>query len=217
MKIGTVILATLIILSNCKKQPIFSSKTNNANKVIAIQPLGQKKINETELIYLRNQVSEFYHIRVIILKPQNIPASFSKAGYFEEIYSADSLITFLSKICNDTIVDVVGLTNADIFTIIKHTVQIHNKDTLMPEYKGIFGLGYVGGNSCIISDYRIMTVDEDLLNHRLRNVTFHEIGHNLGLTHCSNDTCLMSDQNGYTRMLDKNSGKYCDICKRKLN
>ncbi len=88
---------------------------------------------------------------------------------------------------------------------------------MLYEVRGIFGLGYVSGNACVVSDYRLMSINKELLYNRLRKVIIHEIGHSLGLPHCSIDSCIMSESNGNISILNKSGGDYCIKCRMKLN
>ena len=212
MKIATVILTIIFFSISCEKNAIISLKNNNQNKIIALQPLGD--YNERQLASVRNEISKFFNTHVIILASVPIPKAFCNN---EEKYSADSLVSFLSKFKNDTIVEVVGLTHKDIYTIREHQIRLNNELSVFYELRGIFGLGYVSGNSAVISDYRLMSNDKELLNNRLRKVIIHEIGHNLGLPHCSDDSCLMSEVNGNIAIPNKMGGDYCIHCKQKLN
>ena len=81
----------------------------------------------------------------------------------------------------------------------------------------LFGMAYLPGNSCVVSDNRFRTNDTAIFNHRLRNVIIHEIGHNAGLPHCSDNRCIMSETNGDVSRLDGGGNDYCDKCKKKLN
>ena len=213
MKIAIVILTIIFFSISCEKNAIISLKNTNQNKIIALQPLGE--YNEQQLASVLNEISKFFNTRVIILPSVQIPETFRSIN--EEKYSADSLVSFLSKFKNDTIVEVVGLTHNDIYTIREHQIRLNNELSVFYELRGIFGLGYMSGNSSVISDYRLMSNDKALLNNRLRKVIIHEIGHNLGLPHCSDDLCLMSEANGNIATLNKVGGDYCIHCKRKLN
>ena len=184
----------------------------NQHIIIALQPLGP--YNDYELTILRGQLSSFFKIQVIILDPMEIPHQFRDS--VQDRYSADSLVKFLSRFQNDTIINVVGVTHKKIYTI-EEKVEEKNKPSNQKSSKLIFGLGLVSGNSSIVSDYRLMSTDRNLYNNRLRKVIIHEIGHNLGLTHCTNTTCLMSETNGDLINLNKLGGDFCATCRKKLD
>ena len=171
--------------------------------------------DDQELITLRGQLSSFFKIRVIILDPIEIPHRFRDS--LMDRYSADSLAKFLSRFLNDTVVHVVGLTHQMMYTIEEKIIEENNKRTTRKSPKVIFGLGLVSGPTSIISDYRLMSTDRELYNNRLRKVIIHEIGHNLGLMHCSSTTCLMSETNGDLFNLNKVGGDFCIVCRKKLD
>ena len=214
-----LILTMIVLQTNCRKYSIISLKHHNDNKIIALQPLGNYDTNQ--LTTVSKEIADFFNTRVLILQPTAAPRSFYSLSndYFtsNNKYSADSLIQFLSKFINDTIVKIVGVTHANIYTLYKHKTQVNKKQSILYEPKSIFGLGYIGGNTSIVSDYRIQSNDKDLFDNRLKKVILHELGHNLGLPHCSVDSCLMSETNGDIGKLNKSGGDYCKKCRRKLN
>lgn len=213
MRISIIVILIMLALTSCQKDPLISMEKSNQDKIIALQPLGS--YDEQQLLMIRAQISDFYNIRVRILKPVDIPSSFRSP--YEEKYAADSLLQFLSKLSNDTLVEVVGLTHKDIYTQHEHHAILNKKDTVLVSYTGIFGLGYIPGNACVVSDHRLMTADKELWNNRLKKVVIHEIGHNLGIPHCPDDTCLMSESNGNIVKLNKTGGDYCKSCRQMLN
>jgi len=205
------ILTICLLLSGCSKYS--GNFLKDKNKIIAIQPLGD--YNPRELIYIQNEISDFYNRPVILLTQMNIPKSYQMTQN-DETYSADSILKLLSGLHNDNIAEIVGITHKDIFTTRKENPEIKEAVFSYSGYKGVFGMGYIPGNACVISDYRIHSGDTMILKHRLRTVSLHEIGHNLGLGHCPVDKCIMSGANGEIIALDSSSNEYCDKCKRKL-
>ena len=132
------------------------------------------------------------------------------------MYSAGSIINFLYRLANDTIIEVVGLTHKNIY-ITDDVKKEQIKDDVPGAYfKTVFGLGDVSGNFCVISDYLIHSIEPARTNKRLMTVVIHEIGHNLGLQHCPDDKCIMSEQNGKILKLDNSGNDYCNKCKSKL-
>jgi archaemetzincin len=211
MKPVLLIFTTLIFFSNgCRRASTLSLNTTRQKQIIALQPFDNypfDKYNELEIDSLAKEIAGFYKKQVIVLQSIDIPANFFNTTY--EQYSADSLIMLLSGLQNDSVVEIVGLTHKPIFTI--------KEDDQMSYYnENIFGMGYQPGNSCIVSDYRFRTTDATIFNRRMRNVIIHEIGHNLGLSHCEDDKCIMSKNNGDTGTLDKSGNDYCHKCRNIL-
>jgi archaemetzincin len=157
---------------------------------------------------------------VLILDPGNVPLSFysaNKNSPGNDGYFADSLVQFLSRFTNDTIIKIVGITRRNIYTLRRYNVQLDKKRSVLYGPHTIFGLGYIGGNASVVSDYRLQSVDRGLFENRLKKVILHELGHNLGLSHCTVDSCLMSETNGDIVKLNKTGGNYCKKCRQKLN
>jgi archaemetzincin len=202
------IIATLLYftMGNCKRQSIISLNNKTQTQIIAIQPLDN--YNEKELISVREEIRWFYNKKVIILKSIEIPLTFYNP--IAKKYSADSIINLLSKLHNDTVVEIVGITHKPIYTV--------KENKHGPYYdESIFGMGYLPGNSCVISDNRFWINDSAIFNFRLRNVIIHEIGHNAGLPHCPDNTCIMSIMSGDVLTLDYGRYDYCKKCKKKMS
>ena len=206
LRIIIVILVTTL-LTNCTS-PIKPGKKHK----IGLQPIGQ--YDPAQLQFLQNELQQFYKVPVIILKETAMPSTFRNMTKGER-YSADSLIKWLAKTAPDSITKVVGLTHKDIFTTVKENWHIKEPANKYAVW-GIFGLGYMPGRSCIISDHRLKTDDTPRFHHRLRTVIIHELGHNMGLPHCSTKNCIMSDANERIQTVDNSADNYCSKCKDKL-
>jgi archaemetzincin len=147
---------------------------------------------------LANRISATFNRNVIILKPVTIPTTYLHPVI--NMYSADSIVQYLSNRIHDTIAEIIGLTHRPLYTI---------KDAQpMPYYdEGILGFAYQPGNACVVSDNN-SKVNRTLPVERLGNNILHEVGHNLGLAHCSNVKCAMVKR--YT------GNYYCTKCRKKI-
>ncbi|MDB5200390.1 MAG: putative archaelysin family metalloprotease precursor [Chitinophagaceae bacterium] len=206
MKPILLIFILLAFLStNCNKHSILSLNKKQ-KQIIAFVPLDDYNMIEIDPVI--KEISGFYNKQVIVLHSVNIPGKFFNTALKQ--YSADSIIMLLSHLYNDTIVEIIGLIHNPVFTI-KEVKPV-------PYYsENIFGMGYQPGNACVVSDFKFKTTDTKIFNQRLRNVIIHEVGHNLGLSHCPDDKCIMSKNNGNITTLDNSGNDYCNKCRNILN
>ncbi len=132
-------------------------------------------------------------------------------------YRADKLIRILRDNKPDSIDYILALTEKDIST----TKKDRSGKTLKPASKyedwGVFGLGYRPGESCIVSVYRFNNTERTKYIDRLKKICTHELGHNLGLNHCPNKQCVMTDAAETIKTVDNVLLRLCDKCRKKLN
>jgi archaemetzincin len=203
-----VILAANILLLttffNCNSYPVISKPTEN--KVFKVALLPYEGFDTSLITFIQQQTEQFYNCKTIRLKQQQLP---SFAFYtVRNRYKADSLLHYEETMLTNDIDAIAGFTNKDISTTLK------NK----PDW-GVFGLGLCPGKVCIISDYRLQRASKTVpqLKERLIRVVLHELGHNLGLPHCTNNTqCLMTDAGGTIKQVDREKKWLCDRCIFKL-
>lgn len=209
----TLLLPLLMMLLLSGSRPSALIHTHTSAKVIALQPVGF--FDRGQLLFVQQELSHFFKTPVIILPEIPVRRTWLNRSKGER-YSADSIIACLRSETNDTIVRVVGLMSKDIYT----TLRDKNGHIKSPAYKfaiwGVLGLGSCPGKSCIISNFRMRTPDDKKFRHRLRTVVIHEVGHNLGLPHCSTRGCIMSDTRGTVRTIDSCRNDYCPVCRNKL-
>ena len=168
-------------------------------KVIYIQPLG--KVEKTDINFVKSSVEHFYHYKCII-KPQ---VNFTKdiLADSKSRYEANRI---LSKY--NTSQNLLILTGKDI--------ACANPERHSTEW-GIFGLGYRPGTTCVISTFRLKRkASAQLFHSRLTKVCLHEIGHNLGLNHCTSGDkrCLMNDAKGTIKEVDGEQIFLCVKCRK---
>ena len=94
----------------------------------------------------------------------------------------------------------VGFTARDI-----STSKDHIKDW------GVFGLGTIGGPSCVVSTFRLgaRKASRRKKAERSIKVVNHELGHTFGLLHHPGKACLMEDAKGTIRTVDAEHGLLC--------
>lgn len=165
---------------------------------IAIQPLGS--ISQRLQNAVRSRLEQTYFAEVTILPSTKLP----KSAFYppRSRYRADWLLPILAK--NQKFDKIIGVTTVDI-----STSKPPNADW------GVFGLGTLGGRSCVVSDYRLQKKGSISLTERLCRVAIHEIGHTLGLDHCPTAKCTMSDAKGAMKTVDEETG-FCRLCRRRV-
>ncbi|MEM0440993.1 MAG: archaemetzincin family Zn-dependent metalloprotease [Candidatus Caldarchaeum sp.] len=90
---------------------------------------------------------------------------------------------------------------------------ITDKDLYVPGLNFVFG--YAPGRGAIVSIYRLRSRDESLTRERAVKEAVHEVGHLLGLRHCSTQGCVMNFSNSVYEV-DSKGEKPCHRCLSKI-
>lgn len=192
---------------------ILLSCSNNKTILVAIQPFGN--FDSIIVDTISATIQRKYGFKTFILPKAPLPQE-AFTNIKSPRYRADFLIKYLKENKVDTIDYIIGLTDHDISTSKKDAFG----NVKIPKEKytdwGIFGLGYRPGPSCIISSFRLHSKSKELYLERIKKVSVHELGHNLGLDHCENTRCVMTDAVESIHTTDKAKIDLCSNCKRDL-
>jgi archaemetzincin len=157
---------------------------------------------------IKDGIDDFYgdfNLSVTVLPKNRLPAT---AWYPPRSrYRAEKILIYLDTLRNDSYTKIIGLTSKDIST---------TKDSIYDW--GIFGLGELGGPTCVVSTFRLKknTISKAIFLRRLLRVINHELGHTFGLDHCPNFGCIMEDAKGTIKTVDNSSGRLCSTCSKWL-
>jgi archaemetzincin len=165
-------------------------------QLLLIQPLGTELPNE-DMVLVKRALVGFYNVQIRVLPRADLPDQ----AYYEprRRYRAEKILPFLLEKLPSDGDRILGLTAVDIST-----------DKGGIKDWGILGLANLGGKECIVSAFRCYGRAREGSHARilLAKVAVHEVGHTLGLDHCTTRGCLMEDAGGLIRTCDR---EY-DIC-----
>lgn len=177
-----------------------STSISKKEVTIYIQPLGN--IDADYLEYVKKSVIDFYGSKCVI-KPK-IELTNDLLAVSKTRYDANKILAKYKSNIN-----LLLITEKDI---------AYKKSAQYTEW-GIFGLGFRPGKTCVISNFRLKkNVSKQQMLVRLKKVALHEIGHNLGLSHCiHNKECMMNDADGTIKQVDREKIWFCEKCWAFLN
>ena len=207
MRSSNLLLSLLFLAISCKNgvqenlssTPLKSIFSTNARfQKIKIIPLGT--VNQLYINTVSTALKDFYGCQTIIEKPHPLEKRLLSAS--RNRYSADSILAYL-----DEGTPRIYVTEKDIVYWGKFKKQ---------EW-GILGLAKTNGNIAVVSSYKKRmgrSSTHDNLLTRLRKVSIHEVGHNLGLDHCTFEkTCVMLAAEGTVLQIDHENESFCSQCK----
>ncbi|HEX6240970.1 MAG TPA: matrixin family metalloprotease [Polyangiales bacterium] len=159
---------------------------------------------EPALAQVEAQLRSQLDVEVLPARQRELPASAYYAP--RKRYRAERLLDALDSQPHRGFGQ-LGLTEVDI-----STTKGKHKDW------GVFGLAWIGGDSAVLSTHRLLRdkPSEELYRFRVVTTAVHEIGHMLGLDHCSEPRCLMNDAEGSIKTVDESSGELGPRCKAAL-
>lgn len=197
------------LLVSCEKSVTVTPET-------AVLVKQYKGFPNNEVDTVTSILQKIYGVKTVLAKDQEL---YSEAyiSVKSPRYRADSIIKFQRNEIDNNIDYVLGLTSKDISV----TKRDDSGNIKKPEYKyqdwGIMGLAYCPGESCVVSTFRIKHKNKTVYFDRLKKVAVHEFGHNLGLPHCPNKKCVMTDAVESVKTIDNAELKLCDDCAGKIS
>ena len=97
----------------------------------------------------------------------------------------------------------------------EHVLLVTDVDLYVEPLNYVFGQADVGGKAAVISLHRLRSEDPVLFRRRTLKEALHELGHNVGLEHCAEETCVMYFSNGLPDT-DRKGPNLCAACARSL-
>jgi len=95
-------------------------------------------------------------------------------------------------------------------------VGVTSRDLYAPGLNFVFGQARYPGRVAVVSTARLAHPDERVFVKRLATEILHELGHTVGLGHCSDPSCVMSFSNHVGEVDEKGPG-FCPSCAEALS
>lgn len=179
---------------------IVASLVPKTPKVIYIQPLGN--VDTSVISHVKKSVENFYGFKCVV--KNTVPLSEDILADSKTRYEANRILKKFKS-------------GHNILVVTEKDIVYHDKERNVKEW-GILGLGYRPGTTCVISTFRMKkNVTHIKFYDRLQKISIHEIGHNLGIDHCTkNPICIMNDAKGSIKQVDKEKLFICDFCRKSI-
>jgi archaemetzincin len=168
---------------------------------IDLQPIGE--IEDEILLQLKDRLHKTFGCPIVIRDPAAVPEeAFSPA---RKQYLSDIFLQSL-KLRKRLFTYALGITEVNLYT--------HGQNF-------VFGQADVEGGVSVISLFLLrqenygLPADLNLLMERIEKEAVHELGHNLGMGHCAEGSCVMHFSNSLIDTDVKNA-HFCNRCRPKL-
>jgi archaemetzincin len=201
MRVFVTVICAAIFLVSCVK--------DDGKRIIGIQVMGSVDFALSDSI--SNSLQKVYGLSVVRLSTVPMPKE-AFVNIKTPRYRADKILRITKKTKPDSLDYVLVVTNADISTTVRDRYGRIEEPRSKYEDWGIFGLGYQPGSACVVSTFRLAkNCDQKTFMERIRKVSVHEVGHNLGLDHCTSARCVMRDAAEKIATVDNETLALCDV------
>lgn len=160
--------------------------------MISLLPIG--KCDRRLLQYISGNLKVFNMPVKILPRVSFPPDSYNKE---RRQYRAKKFLSLAGRYPGDR---VLGITEEDLY---------------VEELNFVFGLARKSGKCAVISVARLGFGDEQKLYERSLKEAVHELGHTMGLDHCSHSLCVMHFSNCLLDTDEKTAG-FCHNCEEKM-
>jgi len=175
----------------------FTSHVNEPIKIALISVDG-KELPEAKKI--KKYLKSYYHCEVVILPPISLPQEYKSQS---DTLKASKVLAYFDILFQQPIHD-------------KYMALTEFPIALNDYFPYIRGLGRHEGSSCIVSVHKIKKEangNKQLFKRLLKVVSRHEIGHTLGLRHCTQQQAKCMMVSGvYDSVIYEARPVLCDSC-----
>jgi|694.fasta_scaffold08802_4 archaemetzincin len=195
-----ILLSILLIIINNVNSNIYNPLIKKEKLKIGITVMGNVEKNDINLI--RDNLIKFYDCEVVLLPKTKLLTETKVMG--TDKYSANKILENMNKIFSNKEYKILMITNYNICTDRKLNGVTHKNWS-------IFGLAFLNKKPCVVSTNRLKGSKEKLVK-----TSIHEIGHTLGIPHCENDRCILTDAKGKGSRVDNMKIWLCENCTKKI-
>jgi archaemetzincin len=195
----SLLLSVLLIMFSFK---IGESPFKKEKLKINVTTMGTVKKSDVDLVL--NEITKFYGANVILLPKIDLIKDSKVSGINK--YHAIKILNTIEEKYPNTQHKVLLLTNYNI-------CMDRTLNGVTHKNWGIFGMAKLGKKPCVVSTHNMGKNYKD----RLIKVSIHETGHSLGVPHCKNTKCVMTDAKGKGSTVDNATIWMCEECKSKIN
>jgi archaemetzincin len=170
---------------------------------VNLQPIGS--VDDATIDGIGRAIEETFGLGVTRAETADHPDFAFDAA--RQQYSSELILRRIVGQSTDGAFKILGITNVDLF---------------IPMLSFVYGQAQLNGRVAVVSIARLhqefygMHANRALTVERAAKESLHELGHTFGLTHCSEQSCLMSIATGIVQ-LDAKGDNLCHDCSLMLD